>query len=1484
MMDWTLCIVCQKSTHEPLRCPLNADGFEENSEPYKSFLDNVNYFREVNQLPVPLPFDEASNVEQFARHRAQWHKSCHFKFCADKLERARKRARASFSETCAAAEKRQRREPLDKSACLFCGKSDGRLHNYESLDADENLKVKATELGDTELSSRLAGGDVIALEAKYHLTCLTGFRNRHRSLTRQRQNSSDCKKQERQIKSKAFVELVSHVENSVEGGQFHFKFSSLRELYENRLLKLGITKEINKVRFKEQVLKYFPYAQEQRDGKNVVLVFEPGMQEMLKQALNSDHVEDALILAKAAKLLRRDIFNSAGFRFNASFPSECQQNSVPTSLKTLVTMMLVGADLKDQSTTDSQACLTISQTILFNCKKKASTSKSRHSLEYEPPLPLYIGLSMHTQTRSKKVITQLFDLGLGVSYDRVVEVENQLATAVCENIEKNGVVCPAQLRKGLFTVSALDNIDHNPSSTTAKGSFHGTGISLFQFPSMSNVGHCQDGIGMPSPETKRNHRLPDNFPNVPAVALKKANVAVPKTPNPTKTIEGHLSGAHVKEECWIEHSLKVIEKEELDQGDIVAWSAYHASLHDVSDDLQPALTQLLPLFYEKAATASMIKHGMDVQREATQFLNPGQIPVMAVDAPLYALAKYVQWNWPQTHGEDKCVVMFGGLHIEMAMWKTFGDYLEASGWTTALTEAGIASTGTADSFLKASHLTRTRHAHQVSALALAKLQHNAFLYMMPEGPHDEKTKEAWRQDMIRKSPTFQYWDTILNMELLGLIFVRAHREQDFPLYVETLKALVPWFFALDHQNYARWIPVHIRDMESLPSSIHREYQEHGHWVVNKTTNRFSSMPIDQAHEQNNDLVKGSGGAVGLTENPSAFKKWMIAGPEQARLLKEFEQEYMSEEVKKQQHHEEGLSTQKIFKGQALTLVTTISGMSNPFLDNTPELLTLDTRNVIDGSVVNTVRTVESVGRDQYNNYNKTVIVDRTHSIHEPIKHNSLPLFRCPTPKTKSKQAGQISMLKDDVALFSRLYIATQHREGDLSTFFEHENHPYPPSLSDRGKLRLGKKSDLLNVLAQKTQPEPPATFDVKVLDGAAVVHFLSPTNITTFEEYASCVFIPHIMKHLWTSKRVDVVWDTYFPSSLKESTREKRGKGIRRKVSGQNKLPGNWPDFPRDPKNKEELFTFISGKIESTVWPEGKLVFITSGTRVVGTDTSHSMLPCNHEEADTRILIHLLDALEHGSSTCLVRTVDTDVVVILIGKFHALLTQYPAANIWIAFGTGKNYTYLHVNTISHALGKDKSTALPVFHCYTGCDTTSAFCGKGKKSAWIAWNSYPEVTQAFNYIAANPHTAVTIDAQHFRCLERFTVVLYDKTSELESVNGARRELFCQKTKAMEHIPPTQGALIQHVKRVTYQSGIWSTSEKTQQPIPSPEGWGWTLDVDSQAWLPVWSTLPIASKACSELIKCSCIKDCTARCSCKKAQWNCTGLCSCKCYTN
>ena len=91
--------------------------------------------------------------------------------------------------------------------------------------------------------------------------------------------------------------------------------------------------------------------------------------------------------------------------------------------------------------------------------------------------------------------------------------------------------------------------------------------------------------------------------------------------------------------------------------------------------------------------------------------------------------------------------------------------------------------------------------------------------------------------MVSKSPTFQYWDLIMEFEIAVLIFIHAHRTKQFDLYVESMEQLVQWIFALDHINYARWIPVHIQDMQSLPESISEQFQSC--WVVQKTQNSFS---------------------------------------------------------------------------------------------------------------------------------------------------------------------------------------------------------------------------------------------------------------------------------------------------------------------------------------------------------------------------------------------------------------------------------------------------------------------------------------------------------------------------------------------------------------------------------------------------------------------------------------------------------------------
>lgn len=109
---------------------------------------------------------------------------------------------------------------------------------------------------------------------------------------------------------------------------------------------------------------------------------------------------------------------------------------------------------------------------------------------------------------------------------------------------------------------------------------------------------------------------------------------------------------------------------------------------------------------------------MDVIKRAVQELNPGQPQMITLDQPLYALAKQIQWSWPETYGEDHFVIILGGLHIEMASLKVICDWLEDSGWTEALVQANITSPGKAEAFLKASHIKRTRYAHEVTASSL----------------------------------------------------------------------------------------------------------------------------------------------------------------------------------------------------------------------------------------------------------------------------------------------------------------------------------------------------------------------------------------------------------------------------------------------------------------------------------------------------------------------------------------------------------------------------------------------------------------------------------------------------------------------------------------------------------------------------------------------------------------------------------------------
>ena len=159
----------------------------------------------------------------------------------------------------------------------------------------------------------------------------------------------------------------------------------------------------------------------------------------------------------------------------------------------------------------------------------------------------------------------------------------------------------------------------------------------------------------------------------------------------------------------------------------------------------------------------------------------------------------------------------------------------------------------------------------------------------------------------------------LEFILTILIFVRFLRTSDFGLDIESLTQLAPWLSALDHTNYARYLPVHIRDLTGLESKHPETANEFkaDKFTVQKSQRFFSAIAIDHAHVQNNAY----GGAVGLMENSGSPRRWMLGGPEITRIINEFDDQLTTEYTNETRHHKQHSAVQKSFVEQVTALVS-----------------------------------------------------------------------------------------------------------------------------------------------------------------------------------------------------------------------------------------------------------------------------------------------------------------------------------------------------------------------------------------------------------------------------------------------------------------------------------------------------------------------------------------------------------------------------------
>lgn len=436
------------------------------------------------------------------------------------------------------------------------------------------------------------------------------------------------------------------------------------------------------------------------------------------------------------------------------------------------------------------------------------------------------------------------------------------------------------------------------------------------------------------------------------------------------------------------------------------------------------------------------------------------------------------------------------------------------------------------------------------------------------------------------------------------------------------------------------------------------------------------------------------GMVGLTESADALRKWMLAGPEVATMVTQFETYVLQLGADESSlHHSDTPSARKKFHSHVQSMMIAIEDLGNPFVEQNKDLYNIDTKLLTPPAVIDTVMNIESIGLMQYKNFVEKRLKSSERSLMDTIKQNKLPIFTASsTTPVVNKKKAKLTGLKNDCALFGRLFIACQSRCGDLDDFFAHENQSCPPALSAGGQMRSCAKSDLIQCLtgtcSNSTSTQSPSVH-AKIYDGAVLVHMLFPGTSIDFKEYFERIFFPYLKNQCHSGvQRINVVWDLYKADSLKNGTREKRGRGNRTRVLPSTKIPkGSWASFLREAANKSELFEMLALSMKDATIPGVMLVStFKSDVLISGNpENRHLLMPCNHEEADTRLILHVADAVAQGYCSVMVRTTDTDVLVLCIAYAKRIANL---DELWVSIGTGRHHQFIAAHTVSEALGKN----------------------------------------------------------------------------------------------------------------------------------------------------------------------------------------------------
>ena len=455
----------------------------------------------------------------------------------------------------------------------------------------------------------------------------------------------------------------------------------------------------------------------------------------------------------------------------------------------------------------------------------------------------------------------------------------------------------------------------------------------------------------------------------------------------------------------------------------------------------------------------------------------------------------------------------------------------------------------------------------------------------------------------------------------------------------------------------------------------------------------------------------------------------------------------------------------------------------------------------------------------------------TTPFHDTIRKQTPTLFKEQQTKLRKKYHNKEVIKVNRDILGKLLSISTLLKSPiDFQIVLAYPLCPVPLSLAfPDGTKRCTAKSKLLDVILPKSIPESGnRTCNTLIVDLIAQYRTTPKGKSKTFEDLIVSLLSSLPKGH----DRVDLVADCYRDFSIKAGEREKRGQSQKILIKSSSTLiPRDTKSFFSNGENKTQLIKMTFDYIK--VHRKKCLDILKSNTIIMSGDeycekvilsevTQLDDLVSDQEEADTKVVLHAIDALKTDGNVCIRSpSGDTDILVIAIGLIRA------NPRVLVDSGNGDHRRKVWLDSIT--LSEGQQSALIGFHAFSGNDYISAFFRKGKKQCWDKMVDNENTT-----IFTELGDTWIISEEQKSGFEKYICQLYG--TKMIHVNDARYKIFEKKQLKSKQLtdlsllPPCQRTLILHLKRANYVAKIWKSANTAMIDLPTPAEHGWDGEGD------------------------------------------------------